>query len=74
MVTKYDVFEIVYKNRASLKPIEVVRRLYKDEREYHVIHRSLRELVKEKLLIISCNGTRSKVWHGTFSNIPSTLQ
>src|SRR3989338_3483663 len=50
MVTKYDIFEIIYKNRASLKPIEVVRKLNKDEREYHAIHRCLRELVNEKLL------------------------
>ena len=33
MVTKYDAFEIVYKNRALLKPIEVVKKLNKDERE-----------------------------------------
>jgi len=33
MVTKYDIFEIVYKNRAPLKPIEVVKKLHKDERE-----------------------------------------
>ena len=51
MATKYDVFEIVFKNRAPLKPIEVVKKLNKDEREYHVIHRYLRALVKEKLLI-----------------------
>lgn len=56
MVTKYDIFEIVYKNRAPLKPIEVVKKLYKDEREYHIIHRYLRELVKERLLIKSKNG------------------
>ena len=30
MVTKYDIFEIVYKNRAPLKPIEVVRKLRDD--------------------------------------------
>jgi hypothetical protein len=51
MATKYDVFEIVYKNRALLKPIEVVKKLKKDEREYHIIHRYLRELSNEKLLI-----------------------
>lgn len=50
MVTKYDVFEIVYKNRAPIKPIEVVKNLNKNEREYHLIHRLLRDLVKEKLL------------------------
>ena len=50
MVTKYDAFEVVYKNKAQLKPIEVVKRLNKDEREYHIIHKYLRELTKEKLL------------------------
>ena len=51
MATKYDAFEIVYKNRALLKPIEVVKKLNKDEREYHIIHRYLRELANENLLI-----------------------
>jgi fido (protein-threonine AMPylation protein) len=50
MVTKYDVFEVVYKNRTQLKPIEIVRKLNKNEREYHIIHKYLRELVKYKLL------------------------
>ena len=56
MATKYDVFEMVYKNRASLKPIEVVKKLHKDNREYHIIHRYLRELADEKLLIKKKNG------------------
>ena len=51
MVTKYDVFEVVHENRAPIKPIEVVRKLKKDEKEYHVIHRHIRELVKDKLVI-----------------------
>jgi len=50
MVTKHDVFEVVYKNRVPTKPIDVVRKLNKDEREYHLIHRYLRELVREHLL------------------------
>lgn len=61
MVTKYDVFEIVYKNKASLKPIEVVRKLYKDKREYHVIHKYLRELVKEKILLKKKTGFEAEV-------------
>ena len=61
MVTKYDVFEIVYKNRASLKPIEVVRKLNKDEREYHVIHKYLRELTREKLLVKKKIGFEAEV-------------
>ena len=50
MVTKYDVFEVLYGNRAPLKPIEIVKHFNKDEREYHNIHWFLRGLVKEKLL------------------------
>lgn len=61
MVTKYDVFEIVYKNRASLKPVEVVKRLNKDEREYHIIHKYLRELTKEKLLIKKKDGFQAEI-------------
>ncbi len=61
MATKYDVFEIVYKNRAVLKPIEVVRKLRKDEREYHIIHRYLRELAKENLLIKKKDGFQAVI-------------
>lgn len=61
MVTKYDVFEVIYKNKASLKPIEVVRKLNKDTREYHVIHKYLRGLVKEKVLIKKKNGFEAEV-------------
>ena len=57
----YDVFEIVYKNRALLRPIEVVKKLNKDEREYHIIHRYLRELVNEKLLIKKKDGFQAEV-------------
>ncbi len=60
MVTKYDVFEIVYKNRALLKPIDVVKKLNKDEREYHVIHRCLRELATEKLLVKKKQGFQAE--------------
>lgn len=56
MATKYDVFEIVYKNRAPTKPIEVVKKLNKSEKEYHVIHRYLRELAREHLLIKKKDG------------------
>ena len=61
MVTKYDVFEIVYKNRSILKPIEVVKRLNKDEREYHIVHRYLRELTKEKLLMKKKGGFLAEI-------------
>ncbi|MBU0907373.1 MAG: Fic family protein [Nanoarchaeota archaeon] len=61
MATKYDVFEIVYKNRAPLKPIEVVKKLNKDEREYHVIHRYLRELANEKLMVKKKSGFQVEI-------------
>jgi hypothetical protein len=61
MATKYDVFEIVYKNKAPIKPIEVVKRLNKDEREYHIVHRYLRELTNEKLLTKKKGGFQAEV-------------
>ena len=60
MVTRYDVFEIVYKNRAVIKPIEVVKQLNRDEREYHIIHRHLRELASEKLLVKKKQGFQAE--------------
>jgi fido (protein-threonine AMPylation protein) len=50
MVTKYDIFELVYRNRHPIKPIEVVKEFKKREEEYDNIHRMLRELTKEDLL------------------------
>ncbi|HJX50663.1 MAG TPA: hypothetical protein VJ438_04325, partial [Candidatus Nanoarchaeia archaeon] len=61
MVTKYDVFEFAYKNRTPLKPIDVVRNFHKDEREYHIIHRMLRELVREDLLEKTKHGFQIKL-------------
>lgn len=60
MVTKYDVFEAVYKNKSLIKPIWVVRKLNKDEKEYHIIHKHLRELVREKLLVKKKEGFQAE--------------
>ena len=49
MVTKYDVFELVYKNRL-LRPKEIVEKLGKTEKDYKNIYRILTELENEKLL------------------------
>ncbi len=49
MATKYDYFELVYKNKSSMKPIEITRNFNKEN--YATIHKQLNELVKEKLLI-----------------------
>lgn len=61
MVTKYDVFEIVYKNRGLIKPIDVVKKLNKDEREYHIIHKYLRALVKESLIMKQQGGFQAEL-------------
>jgi len=61
MVTKYDVFEIVYKNRGSIKPIDVVKKLNKDEREYHMIHKYLRGLTKENLVLKRKGGFQAEI-------------
>jgi Fic family protein len=48
-----------------IKPIEVFKRLNKDEREYHKIHRYLRELVNEKLLVKKKNGFLAEISNKT---------
>ena len=50
MVTKYDIFELVYKNRAPMKPVDVVKKFNKSEENYHAVHKQLRELVALDLL------------------------
>ncbi len=60
MVTKYDVFEIVYKNRAPIKPIKVVEDLKKDKSSYKNIHRILNELKNGGFLVKKDRGFESK--------------
>ncbi len=60
MVTKYDVFETVYKYRHPIKPIEVLKILNKTEREYDNILRILTELVNEDLLVKTSYGFQVK--------------
>jgi len=50
MVTKYDIFELMYKNRSPMKPIDIVREFDKSGSDYHAIHKQIRELVVMKLL------------------------
>lgn len=50
MVTKYDVFEAVYRHRIPIKPKEVVSLLGKTSAEYNTIRLLLVALVKESLL------------------------
>lgn len=51
MVTKYDVFEIVYGRRNPVRPIEVVKKFGKNKSYYNLVHRFLTQLVNEKLLV-----------------------
>jgi len=51
MVTKYDIFEAVYKYQHPIKPVEVLKILNKSEREYDNILRLVNELLKENLLV-----------------------
>lgn len=60
MVTKYDVFEVVYKHRHPIKPIDVVKQLSRDEAEYDNIHRLLTELKEEGLLTKTKYGFQAK--------------
>lgn len=60
MVTKYDVFEIVYKNRAPIKPIDVANRLNRGKKEYHLIYNLLISLAREGLVIRMKDGFQVK--------------
>lgn len=60
MVTRYDVFETVYKYQHPIKPIEVLKILNKTEREYDNILRLFTELVNEDLLMKTPYGFQIK--------------
>jgi fido (protein-threonine AMPylation protein) len=60
MVTKYDIFETVYKYQHPIKPIEVLKILNKTEREYNNIIRLINELVDDNLLIKTPYGFQIK--------------
>jgi len=60
MVTKYDVFETVYRYQHPIKPIEVLKALNKTEREYNNIIRLIKELTNEGLLIKTPYGFQVK--------------
>jgi len=60
MVTKFDIFEFAYTNKQPLKPIEVARKFKKNASEYDNLHRILRDLVQEDLLIKNSYGFQVK--------------
>ncbi len=60
MVTKYDIFETIYKYQHPIKPIEILKILNKNEREYNNIIRLINELVGEDLLVKTSYGFQIK--------------
>ena len=60
MVTKYDIFEAIYKYQHPIKPIEVLKLLNKNEREYNNIIRLINELLKEGLIVKTPYGFQIK--------------
>jgi len=60
MVTKYDVFETIYKYQHPIKPIEILKMLNKNEREYNNIIRLINELVNENLIVKTPYGFQIK--------------
>ncbi len=60
MVTKYDIFEIVYKYQHPIKPIEILRILNKTKREYDNILRLVNELLKDGLIVKTPYGFQIK--------------
>ena len=59
MVTKYDVFEVIYKNHAPLKPVEILKILKKEKSEYKNIYRIVNELEKENLVTRNKEGVQT---------------
>src|SRR3989344_5777818 len=51
MVTKYDIFEAIYKYQHPIKPIEILKMLNKNEREYNNIIRIINGLVDDNLIV-----------------------
>ncbi len=60
MVTKYDVFETIYKYQHPIKPIEILKILNKNEREYNNIIRLINELLNENLVVKTPYGFQIK--------------
>ena len=56
MVTKYDLFELIYKNPTPLIPRQLLEQLHKDKTFYQIIYYHLTQLKKEKLIIKTKNG------------------
>ena len=60
MVTKYDIFEVIYKYQHPIKPVEVLKILNKNEIEYDNILRLINELLNENLVVKTPYGFQIK--------------
>lgn len=60
MVTRYDIFEAIYKYQHPIKPIEILKILNKNEVEYDNILRLTNELLKENLIVKTPYGFQIK--------------
>ncbi len=60
MATKYDVFEVIYTQRMPVRPIEVLKKLNKNDNEYNNVHRLLAELEKSSFAIKTNYGFQAK--------------
>jgi len=60
MVTRYDIFEAIYKYKHPIKPIEILKVLNKNEREYNNIIRLINELAIDNLIVRTPYGFQIK--------------
>src|SRR3989344_8608972 len=60
MVTKYDIFETIYKYQHPIKPIEILKILNKNEKEYNNVLRLINELVGDDLTTKTSYGFQIK--------------
>jgi len=60
MATKYEIFEAIYKYQHPIKPIEVLRLLNKNEKEYDNILRLINKLLKEGFIVKTPYGFQIK--------------
>jgi len=60
MATKYEIFEAIYTYQHPIRPIEVLKILKKNEREYDNVLRLINELVSENLLVKTPYGFQIK--------------
>jgi len=65
MVTKHDIFEVVYRYKHPIKPFEIIKLLNREEREYDNILRILTELANEGILTKTAYGFQANITEKT---------